>query len=245
MLLGFNITMTLLVIFPPLLYTFILYLSSPHGSINIKNCIYCIVAGILSIALFDFLKLILPHWNEFYIYGQFNADFKITAAREELVKYIMFAVMIINFKRQKQLHPVAYMFYFGIIGLGFALIENVGYYQNYGPFVLKGRAFTSTLIHMNCGLLFGYWIGLSKIIKSPNKSNSVATYLLAGRPKLKSLLYFIAGYTTAIIYHGLHNYNLHTSFYSADTIMIIWIVFGLIIVKLLYRDLITEYEKNK
>ena len=153
--------------------------------------------------------------------------------------------MIINFRKEKTLHPVTYMLYFGMVGLGFALLENFGYYQEYGPFVLKSRPFNATLIHMNCGLLFGYWIGLSKIIKSPSKSNSVATYLLAGKPKLKSILYFIAGYTTAVLDHGIHNFNIATSGFATGSIMLIWIVFGLIVVKLLYRDLIIEYEKNK
>tara|TARA_R100000908_G_C3745874_1_gene141237 strand:+ start:300 stop:1046 length:747 start_codon:yes stop_codon:yes gene_type:complete len=246
MLLGFNFIVTLLVIFPPLLYTFILYLTSPQGSIQFKNCIYCVIAGILSIGLLDFLNLPFSHWNKFYVFGDvFDVNFKVVAAREELVKYIMFIIMIINFRKEKTLHPVTYMLYFGMVGLGFALLENFGYYQEYGPFVLKSRPFNATLIHMNCGLLFGYWIGLSKIIKSPSKSNSVATYLLAGKPKLKSILYFIAGYTTAVLYHGIHNFNIATSGFATGSIMLIWIVFGLIVVKLLYRDLIIEYEKNK
>jgi RsiW-degrading membrane proteinase PrsW (M82 family) len=136
------------------------------------------------------------------------------------------------------------MFYMGMIGLGFSLIENVNYISRYGFEVLKYRTFGAVLVHMICGLLLGYWIGVSKIKKSKFKERTISAIYLSSRPRLKSILYAGMGLLTACCFHGLWNYNIIIFSYYSTPIAILMLMVGFLACKLLSRDLIYQYQKS-
>ena len=67
---------------------------------------------------------------------------------------------------------------------------------------------------------------------------------LKNKPKLKAAIYTLMGYITAVSFHGLWNYNLSVSREAANPIMIFLLFTGLIVSRLLFRDLITQYRKS-
>tara|TARA_R100001443_G_C3341492_1_gene174581 strand:+ start:58 stop:846 length:789 start_codon:yes stop_codon:yes gene_type:complete len=240
-----NIHFILAITLPPLIYSYIIYLSSPYKSLKLKDSFSFLMAGVFSIVVVYLFNTFFPGWNVSLFNDPFINNFHIVAPKEELSKYIMFLILIGGLQRDKiKLHPVAYMFYFAMVGLGFALVENIGYTERYGYEVLKIRTFTSTITHMICGLFFGYWIGLGKIVRSKFQSRSVLGIFLNKVPTLKSAYYAIAGFITAVAFHGLWNFNLAASGGAARTISILLLFIGLITAKLLFRDLITQYRKS-
>jgi RsiW-degrading membrane proteinase PrsW (M82 family) len=241
-----NLPFILGVILPPLIYAFIIYLSSPLKSLNWKSSLKAIAAGVASVTVVWICNAFIPTWDTWsYLFDPFAQQFYVVAPKEELSKFIAFILVIgAIYKKGDYAHPISYMFYFAMVGLGFALIENVGYGQRYGMDVLYIRAFTATVTHMICGLLFGYWIGLGKIVRSKFQSRSLMGVWLENKPNIRSIIYTLMGFITAVSFHGLWNYNLTVSGKASEPIMIFLLFTGLIVSRLLFRDLITQYRKS-
>jgi len=89
MIFGINIMLFMGVVLPPIIYALIIYLTSPHKSINIKTGIYFIVAGMFSVILLPFLSLLLPEWLP-DMFNPFKRHFFYVGPREELLKYFSF-----------------------------------------------------------------------------------------------------------------------------------------------------------
>jgi RsiW-degrading membrane proteinase PrsW (M82 family) len=242
MIFGINIMLFMGVVLPPLIYALIIYLTSPHKSINIRTGMYFIVAGIFSVTFFPFLSLLFPEWLP-DIFSPFKTHFFYVGPREELLKYLSFFLLykIIKFENH---HPISIMFYMGMVGLGFAMVENIQYLSRYGVEILKMRAFTSTIAHMLFGMFAGYWIALSKIKTGIFSNRSVFGIFMNRHPKVKKLLYLVIGLLCSITYHGLWNYNLETSGKSSTTIMILMLFLGLVVVKFSSLDIISQYKKE-
>jgi len=124
------------------------------------------------------------------------------AFMEELSKWIAFKCAdYVRGHRKKNLdHPYAIMFYSSLISAAFSIVENIQYAQRtmYGEFgnitaesLLAGRAVTSVIIHMACGLFMGYYISLAK-----------------GASPIKKILYNIIGISAASFMHGVYDFNL-------------------------------------
>jgi len=240
-----NLYFILAIALPPLIYSYIIYLTSPYKSLNLRDSFSFVAAGVFSIVVVYLFNAFFPGWDHQLTFDPFVQNFHIVAPKEELSKFIMFLIIISGLQRDKgTLHPVAYMFYFAMVGLGFALVENIGYTERYGYEALKIRTFTSTITHMICGLLFGYWIGLGKIVRSKFQSRSVLGVFLKSKPYLKSIYYSTVGFLTAVSFHGLWNFNLASSGNAARTISILLLFIGLIVAKMLFRDLVVQYRKS-
>jgi len=244
MILGFNLLGLIALLLPPILYAWIIYLSSPYKSLSLKVSRKFLTGGIFSVVILHIIVFCFPYWDMSHLYDCFYQQFWVVAPREEISKCIMFFI-IYKGLNNKNLHPVAYMFYFGMIGLGFAFIENMQYVSNYGFWVLKARTFGSVFVHMICGMLFGYWIGVSKIKKSKFTLRTISSIYLSSRPKLKTILYIFVGLLTAISFHGLWNYHLHMFFSISKPFSILMLMVGFLSCKLLSRDLINQYQKSK
>lgn len=244
MLLGFDFTGFLLIIFPPILYTLIIYFSSPYKSLSLKDSSKFLIGGIFSVIILNFFHFFFPLWNSVFISGAFYQDFFITAPKEEISKFLMFFIIYKGLYNEGKFHPITYMFYFSMIGLGFGLIENVHYVSNYGYWVLKFRIFGALFVHMICGMLFGYWIGISKIKKSKYHLRNISSLYLNSRPKIKLFIYSIFGLLSASIYHGLWNYHLSVLKGIHEPFSILLLIVGFLSCKLLSRDLINQYNDN-
>ena len=244
MILGFNLVGLLVLILPPLLYAWIIYISSPYKSLSLKNSLSFVVGGVFSVVILDTLSFLTPYWNTLYILDPFWQQFWATAHKEEISKFLMFLIIYKGLNDKSIKHPITCMFYMGMIGLGFSLIENVNYISRYGFEVLKYRTFGAVLVHMICGLLLGYWIGVSKIKKSKFKERTISAIYLSSRPRLKSILYASMGLLTACCFHGLWNYNIIIFSYYSTPIAILMLMVGFLACKLLSRDLIYQYQKS-
>lgn len=239
-----NIGLLLGLFIPPLLYAIIMYFTSPYRSVSFINGLFFMVGGIASVAILDTIYFLAPDFD-FSEHDYFLRFFIKTGPIEEFVKYIMF-IIVMSFVNKNKVseHPFRYMFYFSMVGLGFAMIENIGYVEIYGEDVLYNRTFTSTVMHMIFGSLFGYWVGLSTINKKKFENRSVFGVITRKYKKIRILIYTLIGFIFASIYHGLWNYNLYTSDESLKTIMIMLIIFGLLASKLLANDLNNHWRKR-
>tara|TARA_R100001443_G_scaffold94722_2_gene101239 strand:- start:1072 stop:1857 length:786 start_codon:yes stop_codon:yes gene_type:complete len=245
MVLGFNLVGLLVLAFPPLLYAWIIYVSSPYKSLSLKKSLSFVIGGLFSVVILDTLSFLTPYWNGLYICDPFWQQFWVTAPKEEISKFLMFLIIYKGLSNKLIKHPITCMFYMGMIGLGFALIENINYIARFGFEVLKYRTFGAVLVHMICGLLLGYWIGVSKIKKSKFKERTISAIYLSSRPRLKSILYAGMGLLTACCFHGLWNYNIIIFSYYSTPIAILMLMVGFLACKLLSRDLVNQFEKSK
>ena len=136
------------------------------------------------------------------------------------------------------------MYYCALVGLGFAIEENMVYMQRYGAFVLETRNVTAVLAHVFFGMLAGYWYGLGKLNTGSFSTRSSFGVTMKNWPRVKQLFYSIIGIFFAASYHGLWNYNLNNSGDSKESIMIMMIFFGFIATNLLANNLMKGY-RNK
>jgi RsiW-degrading membrane proteinase PrsW (M82 family) len=247
MILGINIGLLFGLIVPPILYALIIYLTSPFGTINIKRGLHHIMAGVTSVLLLSLIFVVLPSWDSSTT--DFSNTFFYIAPREEFVKLIMFIFLGTVANRSKE-HPVATMFYMSMVGLGFALIENVQYVGMYGEGVLPIRIVTATIAHMLFGMFMGYWIAKGNI-NNGRGNRSVFGVLMARNNVLKRWIHVFIGWLAAIGYHGLWNYNLmisnncypNFSDVSSYPIMIMMIFFGLVGAMFAAKDLNDNYRR--
>lgn len=235
---------TLASMVPSIIYMFIIYLTSPYGTIKLKNSFNYLTGGVYAVS---FLSIILYFidWNTNGS-SSFYDNFFVIAPREELSKYLSFLVITFftgTFLNKKE-HPVGIMVYFGIVGLGFAVIENVFYCISFGQEVLLLRTFTSTISHMLFGLLFGYWVALSKIDCSKFSDRSVFGVITHRYKKFKVFIYTIIGYISSVIYHGLWNYNIDVSEEAYPVIIILMLFFGVLATKFMMKDLNQTYRRS-
>ena len=243
MVLGFNLQLLIATFFIPILYAVIIYFTSPYKSVSFRRGLLFMWGGMASTVLVQLFYFFIPflamnHSLEFQYFG-------VVGPVEEISKLIMFYTILNGTKDRKvSSHPARYMFYFAMVGLGFAILENIHYMQRYGDWVLITRLFTSTIAHMIFGLLLGYWAGLSTITKRKFEDRSMFGVIANKHKKLRKFVYVFCGLFVASLYHGMYNYNLATSMFSSIIILIILLSFGLIFSKLLANDL-NEKWKNR
>jgi len=260
MILGFNISLFIGIIMIPLFYAFIVYLTSPHKSIEFKTGLQYMLAGFASVTLIPFIITLIPGWKSGS--SPLQETFFFIATREELVKLSLF--LLIDKMRSgmgKKDHPIGTMFYMCMVGLGFAIYENIQYIHMYGQQVLGVRLITATIAHMLFGMFMGYWIALGRINTGKYGNRSVFGILMNKNPKLKQYIYIFIGWLSAVCYHGLWNYNLVVSSnaycimdfkgnfntvtdVSNVTIMIMLIFFGLVGAKFATKDLNDNYRRK-
>ena len=248
MIIGMNIALLLGLVLPPIIFAFIIYLTSPYKSIDLKRGFHHIAAGVTSVLLLGFMMVLFPNWTHSGI--EFFDTFFFIAPREELVKLIMFLVLG-SIEHRKNEHPVATMFYMGMVGLGFAMYENIQYVTIYGSNVLGIRIFTATIAHMLFGMFMGYWMAKGNIDNGKG-NRSVFGVITSTRPTLKRIVFMYLGWLSAVGYHGLWNYNLMVSKdtymgmsdVSASPIMIMLLFFGLVGTKFAHKDLIDSYRRS-
>jgi len=247
---GINIGLLMGLILPPIVFALIIYLTSPYKTINLKRGLHHIAGGVTSIILLSFIFVLFPNWDKSPI--DFFETFFFIAPREELVKLIVFTLLGSMAHRQKNEHPIATMFYMGMVGLGFAMYENMQYVSIYGQQVLGIRIFTATIAHMLFGLFMGYWMAKGGI-DNGRGNRSVFGVMTSSRPKLKIFIYTTIGWLSAVGYHGLWNYNIKVgtdaygkgfSDVSVTTIMIMLLFFGLVGAKFAHKDLNDSYRRS-
>ena len=243
MVLGFNFELLLTMFLIPMLYALIIYFTSPYKSVSFKRGLFFLWGGITSIIIVKLIYFFIPSFT--LMFDPFIKFFGIVGPVEEISKLIMF-YMVLNITKDKKVssHPSRFMFYFAMVGLGFAIIENVQYVKMYGSQVLTNRLFTSTIAHMIFGLFLGYWVGLTTIKKKKFEDRSIFGVLLNKYKKLKMCTLVLCGLFVSSFYHGIYNYNLATSNESTRVILIIILSFGVFFSKTLLSDLNYKWKNR-
>lgn len=237
MILGFNLIGFIATILPPFIFALVIFLTSPRNSLSLRKIPSFIIGGAFSVIFLKILNFLFPYDINILI-NAFDDSFFYTAPREEISKFISFIICFKFLHYKKQMDPISFMYYFSIIGLGFALIENIYYVGQHGVWVMKVRLFGATLVHMICGFLFGYWIGLGKIQTKRNKISS----LLIHSPKTKSVIYTIVGLLFAIIFHGIWNHTIQIFNLSSTPLLVSIIFIGITMCKFLSSDLLSKQK---
>ncbi len=125
----------------------------------------------------------------------------------ELIAYVFIGIAFVEeFCKWIVLYKISYndidfdefydmILYATFVALGFAFFENLFYVYSYGLFTGMTRAISSIPCHASCGILMGYYLGLSKIAS------------VNGRKDLhrKNIIYSLL---IPIIVHGIYDYCL-------------------------------------
>lgn len=207
-----NIGPFLLAWIPTLLYSLLVWLSMPAGSVKLKISSLYFFMGILSVFVVQKVHYIFPFWtvllgSNMAMAVLIRAFFQV-AFLEESSKFILFKITDSYRYRHWLEHPSATMFYGMSIGAGFAVAENFDYADIFGTtheaayFVLTIRMFSSVLAHMTCGLIMGYFVGRGK------SERASITQLGQMNPFLRKLIYYALALGAAMFFHGVYDFNL-------------------------------------
>jgi RsiW-degrading membrane proteinase PrsW (M82 family) len=213
-----NIWSIIFSVLPALLYAFIIYMTTPYGSIKIKTAKLYGISGLLSIMFVLGSFIAFPNWHtELTLSSSLNlflmAFFQI-AFLEEICKFFSFKVL--DMSRDGISHgdsSLGTMFYCMMSAVGFAVAENVTYVLRFGPEVLISRSFSSVICHMVCGLLMGYFIARGRQVPSGKRMSEIERYL-KNKTLLRRGIYTTLGILAATIFHGTYDYILMDNSFS-------------------------------
>jgi RsiW-degrading membrane proteinase PrsW (M82 family) len=253
-----GLSILLLSLLPAVAYIFIIYLTVPYKTINLKTAFVYLVVGFMSVGLLKYFWILYPDWH---LIAEFTSGTNVAldpftyfhhfyfvqvGLIEEIAKLGIF-LMIDRYRRRNQDyndHPLAIMFYMAMVSLGFAVIENVQYGLIYGDSVLYWRSFTATIGHMVFGLFMGYWIAMGRMGKR-FFDRSLFDIVINKREKLRNFVYTFIGLGAATILHGI--YNLHMQFNGKEGITgtYMLLVFSVLGAYWCFRNLTQVYDKKQ
>ena len=154
--------------------------------------------------LYGCIIVVPVYFVEVALHGFTNNIFIYTLIGVALIEEgFKFFILIKFFFTDKNFdEPYDGIFYSVMISLGFAAIENIKYVFSSEPgtefFVAFARMFTAIPLHASCGVIMGYYVGLSKF-KILNNSNKLLNFIY--NPKFLGLF-------LAIAIHTLYDYFL-------------------------------------
>lgn len=207
---------------PALFYALVVYITMPFKSISLRDGMRYLVAGVFSVIILKYFSLIgfnstlpfkvlsgdLSGISLGYKHYEYFISVGLMEELSKLLAFFLFSWLMTKHINKEKLHPISTMFYCGMVGLGFAVAENVHYANNSdSPFnILFWRSVAPVITHMTCGFFMGYWISLSQI--GPRMYNrSIFDIIIHKRPKLSRGIYTFIGLFVATILHGV--YDLH------------------------------------
>lgn len=206
---------------PAMVYAYIVYITMPYKSINLLDGMRYLIAGIFSVMILKYFTVMglsstvlytalsgdLTEVSLGYKHYEYFISVGLVEELSKLLAFLLFGWLLSTINKGK-LHPIATMFYCGMVGLGFAVAENVHYANaSVAPYtILWWRSIAPVLTHMTCGFFMGYWISLSQI--GPRMHNrSIFDIIIHKRPRLSRRIYTVIGLFCATILHGV--YDLH------------------------------------
>ena len=198
------LNLILLATIPPLLIVFFvyrndLYEKEPHKLLISTFLLGCVLI-IPMIILETLTQMIFTNVFFFSLFG--------IALVEEGVKYI--ALLKYNLPKKDFNEPYDGIIYSLFLTMGFALVENISYVignEETGFSVAIARMFTAIPMHATCGIVMGYYLGLSKMKTSDKSTNLTLSILLP------------------VLIHGLYNYFLFVDF---PLLSLLIVIFGVV-----------------
>ncbi len=132
--------------------------------------------------------------------------FIVVALSEEVVKLVV--ILLYPYRQSFFDEPLDGIVYMMMIGMGFAMVENLIYAQKFGMETTLVRSFTAVPAHAIFAVILGYFVGLSKFVELDKKR-------LIGK-----------GLLITVLVHGIYDFFLLQEYY--DWLMI----FGLAVILL-------------
>jgi len=254
-----GLSILLLSLLPAVAYILIIYLTVPYKTINLKTAFVYLFVGFMSVGLLKYFWVLYPEWHsiaEFtsgtnpeldpFIYFD-HFYFVQVAFIEEMAKLGIF-LMIDRYRRNTQNvkdHPLAIMFYMGMISLGFAVIENVQYGIMFGDTALYWRSITAVIGHMVFGLFMGYWIAMGRMGKR-FYDRSLFDIVINKRKRLRNVIYTFIGIGAATILHGVYDLHIQFNGHEGITGTYMLLIFSVLGAYWCFRHLTRLYnEKQK
>lgn len=119
------------------------------------------VLGCFSVFIVFGFEFYVFNTSKFVLNGELLNDFLYCVFRigmiEEAAKLIPFIIFYFAF-RSRINEPIDYLVYISVSALGFSAIENILYFQGYGPKIIDGRSILSSVGHMFDSSLIAYGI---------------------------------------------------------------------------------------
>ena len=186
------ISLLLLAMAPAVIIMIWVFIKDKYEREPISLLVLSFLLGVLSIVpaillelSADFMGIGKHHsWMDTIIYA-----FLVVAFAEEGSKF--FFLRVFSYRKKSFNEPFDGIVYSVMIGMGFALTENIMYVLKGGLEVGLLRAFTAVPLHAACAILMGFWVGAAK-------------FNLHG----KKVRYQIYGLLSAIFIHGLYDFLL-------------------------------------
>lgn len=216
-----------------------------------------LVGGFLSVGLLLYFFNLFPFWvslTDYFFdpklyplhYIHFKNFIQIGLI-EESFKLLTFFI-IEDYRNTRKIgpdHPLATMFYVGMVSLGFAIIENVQYASHsMRPLdTLFWRSVTAVIGHMVFGLFMGYWISLGRL-KPRLKNRSFIDIVVLKRDKLKRRFFVVVGLLAAIILHGLYDLHISITGNAGISSLYMLLIMSLLGVFWCFRNIIKVYNQN-
>ena len=198
------LNLILLETIPPLLIVFFLYRNDLYEKEPHKLLISTFILGCVLIIP----MIILETLTQMIFTNVFFFSLLGIALVEEGVKYI--ALLKYNLPKKDFNEPYDGIIYSLFLTMGFALVENISYVvgnEETGFSVAIARMFTAIPMHATCGIVMGYYLGLSKMKTSDKSTNLTLSILLP------------------VLIHGLYNYFLFVDF---PLLSLLIVIFGVV-----------------
>lgn len=123
------------------------------------------------------------HYLGFNLNGNFYNDLIYTifaiGANEELSK-LLGVIIVFKILKKHIEEPIDYLIYAGVTALGFSVVENYKYFNNYGIQIISTRAFYSALVHIinTTIIVYGYF-RLQLFSKGKQNTNTLVAILVS------------------------------------------------------------------
>lgn len=149
---------------------------------KIKNLILALFIGcftpFLSIYIYKLIDL-----SHFKLNGEFYNDLLYSVfaigINEEASKLIGVVIVLRLLKNQIK-EPIDYLVYAGVTALGFTIVENFKYFNNYGIQIISTRAFYSALIHIINTTIIVYGFYRFKLFEKGNHlRNTIIAFIVS------------------------------------------------------------------
>ncbi|BDS11969.1 PrsW family intramembrane metalloprotease [Aureispira anguillae] len=134
--------------------------------------------------------------------------FVAVALSEELAKYIFLRCYI--YRKEAFNEPMDGIVYAVVIGMGFAIVENILYVIDGGIQAALVRMFTAVPGHATFGVIMGYYVGLAKF--EPRKNQSIKLHL--------------QGVLLAIGVHGTYDFFIFQNNYALLSVLAFVVLFA-------------------
>lgn len=256
-----NLFILVFALLPIIFYVYLLYSWIPKTYVSIDRGRRYFISGLMSPFLIFLIYFIFPNWSNSISNSEMINYFFFAIVQigilEELSKYTIFNWVSSERISQKYDLPIATVFYCSMTALGFALTENISYLINlyqensYNPLITQtqlnnsmlrlafNRSISAVVMHINCGIILGYFISIYNEKKKREIENTKDN--LKHKPLIGNFKYVIFGIVLAALYHGIYDLNLilpennYKMFFT-----IITIGYGLIISYFMFKNLIEK-----